>query len=542
MEFLFPPQNDHGQVILLLVVCKHGKSRLVWYEWNYTASIQQQNIKPFSQVLPSDERMPLLLIPTVAFSAFVLVCENRITVYKDILTGTPSRIIHNLHHRPEPEEPGTSKRSPIWVQWARVMRSTTHRAKGDGVYVCREDGILHFLDLKYDLPGLIDSTHEVGKLGTNIDTSFAVLDVGPNKVDLLAAGGDGSEGGLWRFDPREPPKKISNSPNWTPAIDFSAACIPTKPQDTSLRLFDQRGGNQQRMFVCVGKAKQGAVSELRYGIPASRSLTIDLKDILSSGVLAVWAFRNSVEATSYVVLSHPKQTYLLRIQQDPDDDSTFVDLVDESQAIELNARTIAMRTTSGGRIIQVTETALRNVSMSTIDKTEPQGHLHHAFTNAQVLAACIGVPGFETLTLVALRSGDRCYLQLGIADTSYKVFGSRIALTAEPSSISFTRVRNHVLAFVGFLDRTLHVYMTEEDSKTLQMISDHRFEGDFAICESVAVLSLDKDDEDDEDDDKVSWKVVVACGMRNGSVHVLNLDGGADGSKCGGHQLSPSLN
>lgn len=513
LEFLYPSHNDPDQIILLLVICKNGRSRLVWHEWNSASPLAQAHMKPLSQVLPPDERMPLLLIPTIAFMAFILVCEKRITLYRDLLTGTPSRYAHELHEVLEPEEAGTSRRKPIWVQWARVLRSTTHRAQGDGIYLCREDGIVHFLDIKHGHPSLIDSTHEVGKLDTDIDTGFAVLDIGPHSSDLLAAGGDGSEGGLWKFDAREHPKKISKDSNWTPVVDCCTAMVRKKPKLVGMPL-DQKQVYQQRIFACVGKARHGAISEFRYGIPAFRYLTVPLKDLLDSGVLAVWAFRDTLQDTLYITLSHPKQTFILRIRFGDDEDKSIAELVEKGHALGLSERTIMIKALPGGHIVQVTERALRTSSFSAIDEIHAQGSSRHGFGTARILAACIGMPGSESLTLIAFEDHGTCHLQLADVTDSYNEIGETLELDYQLTAVALTRFADDVFAIVGSLHAMVETFILRKDSKKWQSVSTYTFEGDFAICNSIAVSSPTAEGGDE-------FSALIACGLRDGSVHVL---------------------
>lgn len=512
MEFLYPPQNDPHQVILLLVVCKNGKSRLVWSEWSSAFPLAEAYVKTLSQILPTDERMPLLLIPTIAFTAFILVCENCISLYRDLLTGTPSRYIHKLHEVFEPEEAGSSKSKPIWVQWARVLRSTTHRAQGDGVYLCREDGIVHFLDIKYGHPSLIDSTHQVGKLDTNIDTSFAVLDIGPHCSDLLAAGGDGSEGGLWKFDAREHPKKIAKDRNWTPVVDCCTPMVAKKSRNTGIPP-GQKQVYTQRIFACVGRARHGALSEFRYGIPASRHLTIPLKDLLDSGILAVWAFRNTVKDTFYLVLSHPKQTYLLRIRFTGDNDKSTAELVDNDRAFGTNERTVMIKALAGGRFVQVTERAVWTSSFDAIDDLQAEESSRYGFGSGRVLAACIGDPGSESLSLIAFEDQGKCCLQLASVSEIYKAIGETVEMEYQVTAVVLTRVANNVYAVVGSVCAAIDVFMIN-DNYVWQSVSKYKFGGDFAICESLAV-SAPAAESDDE------FSILIVCGLRNGSMQTL---------------------
>ncbi len=524
MEFLYPHPSDQGITTLLLIVCNRGKSRLLWYEWDANHPLNQQNIKRHSQVLPEDDRMPLLLIPMTKLTAFLLVCENRIIVYTDLFTGTPSRHIHSLSHRPEPEENGTSRRQPIWVQWARAMRSWTHRAQGDGVYLCREDGIVHFLTLKYDRPSLIDSNHQVGRLGTNIDTSFAVLDVGPHSSDLLAVGGDSSDGGLWQFDARAQAKKISGTPNWTPVVDMCA----TDWAGTSLDSYPVSSQNQ-RLISCVGKSKKGAILEIRFGIPASRFLAISIKDVLDSGILATWAFRSLQQATSYVILSHPKQSYLLRIRLDDEDEkSGLVDILEDSQALCLKERTIAARATSQGRLIQVTERALWSTPLALIDNglDDNGSHypLNYAFGTARVLLCCIELDESQAITLIATTDGGKFFLHLAQVNDSYEVLGS-VEIENQPTAVALRVVGVDVVAFVGNSNQRFQIFKATKLSgaNDLHLVSDFPTRLQFFVCESIAV-SMPLEGLDG------ALVMFIACGLRNGTLSIFEFRIQKDGS------------
>ena len=522
MEFLHPHTNDQSVVTLLLIVCNRGKSRLIWYEWDVMHPLSVLYVKIHSQVLPNDDRMPLLLIPMTKLTAFILVCENRITVYTDLFTGTPSRHIHNLSHRPEPEENGTSRRQPIWVQWARAMRSWIHRAQGDGIYLCREDGIVHFLTLKYDRPSLIDSNHQVGKLATSIDTSFAVLDVGPHSSDLLVVGGDGAEGGLWQFDARAHAKKVAGSPNWTPVVDMCAAEVVRKPDDLFSISYHKRGGDP-RLISCIGRSHHGAISEIRYGFSASRLLALSIKDILDSGVLATWGFRGLQPATTYVLLSLPKQSYLVRIRlDDEDDENELVDIIEDSQLLGLKERTLSIKVTSQGRLIQVTERALWSTSVAAIDaipdESDPNHHLHHAFDTAQILVSCIEPDGPQAITLIATRDTQKYHLHVAQVNDSYALICS-MDITQQPTAVALKVVGPDILVFVGTSDGHLSIFRTRNlaGANDMHNVYGCSIGGEFIVTESIAVSMIAQDLNE-------AYVMLIAGGLRNGALCIFELN------------------
>lgn len=519
MEFVHPPQNDHGLVVLLLVISKNGKTKLVWYEWNSSVDIHEAQITPSQQLLPLEEQVPLLLIPVLAYTAFILVCEKCITLYRDLLTGSPIRYIHRLEHQEEPEEHGSSKRSPVWVQWARPMRSKSHGGKEDGVYLCREDGVVHFLGIKYNVEQMIDSTHRAGKIGINIDTSFACLDVGPTTVDLLAVGGDGSEGGFWVFKPRENPENLLIRPNWTPLTDLTIGSIPTKDRRLTggLSSWEETTNGRERLFACTGKARHGVITEFRYGLQVSKVLTVDLGDEVKSGVLGVWALHSPSEFTIFVLISHPTRTSFMFWQSGHD-----VELVEDSSSLDLDARTIAARNVAEDQLIQVTETSIIAVSTRVSTDQTLQKIFSYKFTQARVLLACIGVPDSESLLLVAVQKHDQYYLLLGHAGTTYESSGIHLLLRSQPSALSFERIGDQLFAFVGSLDGVLRIYVIQEEWTSFQEVNEYCFGGNFAICESIAILTPHKNE---------GFPVAgIVCGLRNGSVHTLCFS--QTGSSC----------
>ena len=87
---------------------------------------------------------------------------------------------------------------PVCTAWARPVRTKSYSSMHDDVYICREDGLLRFVEIDQTDQLLIKTTSPAGALRGFIGTAFASLDLSVNSShDMLIAGGDMSEGGIY---------------------------------------------------------------------------------------------------------------------------------------------------------------------------------------------------------------------------------------------------------------------------------------------------------------------------------------------------------
>ena len=579
MEFLYPPEDEPNRIILLFVVFVAGnnKSHLVWYDWNADIPLHESQLKQNRMALHPDEQLPLLLIPLVKNTALILVCEKRMVLIKDILTGSFHRFIHRLTAEQEPQEPGISTRRPLWVQWARPMRSKKKRANQDYIVLCREDGIVQYMVIDDGITQMIDSNHNVGRLGININTSFATVDLGVNAQDLLVAGGDESDGGLWDFPPRQKyPNQRGIISNWTPINDFAVANVPIIRQDAGIAAAaNNPSKGQQRLFACSGRGKHGAISELRYGVEASKKIsTFGLCDDLEKSVLGIWALHGFWETggeqethlndATYIILSHPLRTYLLlvwlkqdlesmkdrELKRDREPTSDDVGLLKpdvynivDDVGLDLDVRTIAVGRTTRGLTVQITETSFRATWVPVprllkdegikeedtedrkpdriyLDAERSQEKYAYSFGDSQILAACIHTIANSTITVLAFHREGHFYLEFGSFVNEYRPFDQRYPLHAQPSCLSLVENEHEILVLVGTLAGELEVFLlgnVESGLLTPTIITRHAFAGPFGICDSIATTSRAT---------RKEVQPLLVCGLRNGTVETLNLSKG----------------
>lgn len=514
MDFLYPPEEIgyENRVILLLVVLKERRLRMVCYEWDSSNRLATASPIKEGQGLLPDEQLPLLLVPLVYSTAFMLVSEKRITVYRNILEG--NMIAHPQHIRThDPPEECTQK--TIWTQWARPIRHDLIIQNQDNIYLCRGDGLVYFLEIKHGRQVLI-TIQSVGKLGANIDTSFASIDLGCKDSDLLVLNGDECDGGGWLVEAGQNAKKMFPISNWTSTVDFTSTYDPLRKYDNQKALGWETNNLPRKLFACSGRGKEhGAITEIRFGIQGR----IDTDPYLTSpisqiGVTRVWVldgFAKSKDVT-FILLSYPNQTSVNIIGRNISED----DCVN----IDLDAATIAAGATKDGLIVQVTKVSLR-ASLYGSD-------VNSFYEQTDVIAACVRVREDEpeALLLLAYFHDNIHFLRFVIftlddGKVIHHSIGTPLQLQDRPTCVSVERVGFDCFAYVGTVSAALHIFHVHFKTG-LSLASDYKFDGTLAICESVAVLGSISARERGH---------FILCGLRNGCLEVLRWDHESS-SKC----------
>ena len=552
MEFLYPPSKEPSRIILLLIVFQEMKARMIWYEWDWNTPLRGCEMRAHRHTLPRDEWFPLLLIPLTKLSAFMIVCESRLTVYKDLLTGLPTQCMQRLIKQEEPEYPGFSKTPPLWVQWARSMRAQETNA----VYLCREDGVIQCLIMDNAAEFELSSIHEAGKLGLPVNTAFAVLDVGPNTEDLLLVAGDMSQGGLFRTSKGKDPKLLHAIPNWTPlrnlTVTNDSGVAGTVPETNA-----RPSCNPQQIFASVGSGASGLIGELHYGYEAYEMFSsVMIGDAISDGVLGIWAFHGGLGDTeggfdgpgsrddrTYILISHPTQTTLLHLRPKPrqlEKEDAIDDLEPEfaTESIDLDGprKTIFAGATANGTLVRVTESAIIIYLVSTervkeeksddvdieLDSATMQSittlsSYELSSPESRILTASIYHENGQSLLLFGVHTRGRFMLHMAQLENNVVPRGEPFYLPCQPSCVHVQRTKGIVLAYVATLDSNLSVYHIEEQTFNLKLTTSHKFTGSFAICDSIAIIHSPQDQETYD-------TCLVICGLRNGSIQTLNCN------------------
>ncbi|KAL8896944.1 MAG: hypothetical protein Q9207_007470 [Kuettlingeria erythrocarpa] len=522
MDFLHPSKGDEYHVILLLVVSKDRKTRLVRFEWDSRRSIDDIERKP-GQTLPHPERLPLLLIPLTYGTAFAIVCEKQIVVYRHILTGHAKSENCSLAHYEAPAEPPVSKQLPIWTQWARPMRiAEAERAHPnvDHIYLCREDGVVRFIDIREDSEPMVSSLYMAGILNANVGTAFATLDLGEESNDLVVAGGEMGDGGLWYFRPRQPVDMVGTIRNWTPLRDMMSASTPD-PAGDAVRNGQTRSAKPARLFACSGRGpRHGAITEIRTGTEAVKlGSAIDLGELAERGLAKMWTLPDRSNYGIYLMISYPTGTELILLPASDDLDPQVRSNVEE---LALDVTTIAAGSTAEGFIIQVTPSSVNAIA-------QENGVLPFAskLEDVSITAACfLTIPMRTTILLTVIRKSDGFYLHhghFGLQDgrITFSELGKAIQLQSEASSVSVHWIDDRIIAFVGTVAGTLQSY-TADPGSTFEPQFEYSFESgepdSCLVCDSLALLTTLRRIGEESN-------YLLVCGLRNGTVNTLLYDG-----------------
>ena len=526
MEFLHPRREDEYHVILLIVFSIGERIKLRVYDWDCSKDLQ--GIETGSDFLVgSNKQCPLLLIPFTVTTGFILVSEDRMAVYHNIFTG--NMIPFHLKHKHEDiKEPGSSRRLPLVTSWARPPRREAWNLENDAFYLCREDGSVLFLEFHRDyLPNWTKS--EVGGISINVDTAFAVLvddgigkyHMGARSYDMLVAAGDMSNGILVRFEARKRPEPHQSIPNWAPMMDFCTAYVAPESGSNAGRPsipYESQIHEHERLFGCFGRGKDhGAVGEIQMGVEASSKINFEV----NSGITGLWILPDvsgSSSSTCVLMKDLEDMTTLLRITNDGSSAEEIGDLEDLC-GIDMDSVTLAASSTLAHMVIQITKRALRALSPTL-------GYRFiHTFERETIKLAHI--EGQSSAVLVATNNNFLHYGEFFIRNREIALSWeddpfSPFSLSSEASCVHLLKVEQYMFAFVGTIAGQLHLFSVDR-RMGFDLILTHEFHGDFAICDSIAVIARDTEI-------IAKPRVAVVCGLRNGSIHNFFFD--AADSEC----------
>ncbi|KAL9630874.1 MAG: hypothetical protein Q9204_004500 [Flavoplaca sp. TL-2023a] len=489
MEFLHPSKGDEHHVILLLIISKGDSTLLVRFEWDCRGGLSGVERKP-SQVLPKSKKLPNLLIPLIYRTSFAVVSGEQVTIYEGILTGIAQAQDCQLEIHEQLEGPRNSDRPLIWTHWARPMRPTKRLERGiDNIYLCREDGVVCYIDVREDSRPMISSSHSAGILKANLSNAFATLDLGRESNDVVIAAGEMSDGGLWYLRPRKSIEHVGTIRNWTPLKDITIA--PFKTSTSSVAESDKQICRKaKRLFACSGRGpRHGAIAEIRMGTEAVKlGPTIELSELANNGILDLWALPYRTNNGIYLMLVRPTDTELILIRSAVHQDRQAAS---EAEEPSLNEETIAAGSTADGFIVEDPQAA---------SEVEELSH------NERTIAAGSTAEGF------IVQGGH----------IIFEALGEPVRLPSEASSLALHWFENCIIAFVGTVAATLQMY-TARAGLSLNPYFEYRFDDPSSICDSLAILTTEIQT---IACDEVEISQLVLCGLRNGTVKTLWLNSG----------------
>jgi hypothetical protein len=546
MEFL-SSQEDEYHVVLLLVIVLDGKTRLSCFDWDCRQDLSEamarterysvQKGKMISACVVmqplltySEDTMPSLLIPLRRSPDFLLVFDEHVSVYKNVLSGDPACTKVPIDPKMLlPLLPGDSRSRPKWTAWDKTLRNPDYPK--EDFYLAREDGrVIH---VGRGPAGTVE-IDEVGQWPHRIDTAFACLRVDNSESsqqypDFLIAGGAGNDSLLCKVGPwlvehsyHEPKTNsfsyVDSIPNWTPLSDFAVTKL------SSPRAPDER--QRASIFVADGNSPLGEISELRHGVQA----IVDDSFSGVNGCAGVWVVDHGSHAVDiegimtrqhYAILTItlPPETLVIRIVrtqiendadfsgawelgswdkfQTPSNDDPLEDsLVREEETISACPWTNDIS-------IQITRREARTLLRPALRQVDVL-----AFDTSLLLAACRPAHPF---IVIAFREQGCIFLEIVRVSGSgafVRTDNFRHQLSYDPTCIEILRIEGVSHIFVSTFDSKIMLFKHYDNQTSLVMESSwdqDSASGSQKLCESAVVLSS-------------YCQHTLVCGMRDGTL------------------------
>lgn len=486
----------------------------------------------------SEDHNPSLLIPLSRSSDFLLVCDNHISVYKDVLSGVPKQSKASLDSRIIPPiHPGDGKHSPRWVGWDKAPRNPDF-AK-EAFYIAREDGRIMYAER--GPAGSVD-INEAGEWPSKIDTAFACLSVDNSEFsqlypDVLIAGGAGNDTllckvGAWpseySYASQYPSTNrfsfVESIPNWAPITGLSVTHLP------GIRTPYER--QRSAIFVANGASPHGEVSELRYGLHA------DVDDSFTgmNGCSGLWVVdygshmidskgKRVREHHATFVITLPLETIVIRVTRtQPESRGEFSGAWEEGvwdkiqiptgeetagDDIMRDHETISACSWSEDFAVQINQEELRVLRRPSLSKVDSV-----SFSGPLLLAASRA--GFPFIA-IAFREAGIIYLEIILvsqAGSLDQAANLRYQLPCDPTCLELLDIGGAPHVFVSTFDsQVMLLKINELGAPSLvleESLADFQMTGIHMLCESAVVLSS-------------LQAHVLVCATRTGHLLAANL-------------------
>ena len=514
MGFLQPPTEDLSLIILVLIVSNEKRLIQYTYQWEDSEKpLRQIVLNPQKQLLSPELVNPLLLIPMNIAPGFLLVCEQQLGIFPNVILNTIPRCkdlcIPNDARWEAVDDPSNSAKAPLHTSWARPFRHNQYTTgKRDAIYLCREDGLIRLLEIESSpIPdmGIEVLTNPLGYLGVNVNSGFAIIDFGQDadfpgtpqprvSSDVLLVGGNMSEGGLFLFRPREELTLWQNISNWSGIRDYATVPGSDKPC---------------RVFACTGRGrKHGALCEIRYGVEAQTFIELRHSDPTCIGI---WLILGLSGEEPQLLLSTVTSSCLCTLGQQTQDGE------EESWTypIDRESRTLAAASTSADLVIQVTESSVR-----AFPNTNPvgQGEVFEEVREPLSITLAAIESSASSVLYVVQDINSFVLTHLGLNRVNSVISsGQRISwkLDSEPSCVHIQSILGNLLAFIGVRNGTILVYQISEER--LRPLGQVSLEDSDAICESILVLRRSRATDD------TSHGSILLCGLRSGTLKAYDF-------------------
>ncbi|KAJ5893777.1 hypothetical protein N7495_005468 [Penicillium taxi] len=506
MEFLYPNTVNDNRIMLLLIVQQDGVVKAVTYTWRENQG-QKPEIAEFK--LRKKDTLPTMVVPLTKECSFLLVTTTSMTVY---LSDASSDDFSRSTKYPLIAPSADISEAAMWTRWARPARNWMYSQQHDGIYLCREDGWIYYLE--FGTKGELESQDSLGQLNCDVDTAFDVLDMGYEGGDFILAAGSMGEGGLFVQEARDQPRCVQRFINWAPIRD--AVMISSDLQSNS-----HGGISRNRLFACsvassghTESSSHGALHEFRYGIEAQLGITVPLDDL--PNIRDMWIMSDDSNGGTYVLLSDHSSTLLLFINSEEEG----ISALDEDLTGLGTEQTIAAGCTFEGVIVQISGKATH---LFVPHSTCLNACIPHD-SSTSILAVAFG--DSSSVIATAVRRDDNLYLylsQIVATDDNIRLeVGQPTNINKDPVCLSLQKFGAMSFIFAGNVDGTISVFVLENE--TLNFLFETSIlntDADLSkVIESFAVIRTTTPNG--------SLRAFLLCGLRSGVLVSYEIDFNAD--------------
>lgn len=497
MEFLYPKTFDDKKIILLIVVARKGNTYASIFEWHEGDAFKDVSPSHFEHKLNKIDRNPTMIVPLTKESSFLLVTSTRMAVYTTSNFSRPTTyplIVANSE----------LCEAPLWTRWARPARNWLYNQRYDGIYLCREDGWIHYLEFGNE--GELESTTSLGQLHCNVDRAFDVLDMGHEGGDFILAAGGMGDGGLFVQEARDRPRCVQRFLNWAPVTD----AVMIRPEVGHTR--PQTDVSQERVFVCsTATSGPAALHELRYGAEAQIGFTVPLDDL--TGIRDMWAITDDANGSIYILMSGPLSSLLLSMNSDLEEG---IIALDEAETGLDSAQTLAAGCTPEGILVQVTENATHLFAPNNLSLSRRIPH------NSGFAVVAIDVDGPNSAIATAVRQDNKlslCYTRIVVSgETLHLDVGQSLEISSEPICLSLEKFGDMTFIFMGSGNGGVFVFRVDEGVITYvcQVTVNIGDSDDISrAVDSVAAIRITLDG---------TLRAFLLCGLRSGILVPFEID------------------
>lgn len=532
--------DDH-HVVLLFIVVHQNRTKITCFDWDCRQDLSRATACTERVLLDFEDQSPSLLIPLSRSPDFLLVFDTHISVYKDVLSGLPTRFSVPIDSQILPPLiPGDSKCLPKWVGWDRTPRNPEFSK--EVFYIAREDGRVIYAERG---PFSALEITEAGVWPYRVDTAFACLTVNNSEFsqlypDVLIAGGSGNDGllckvGSWpseysyasQYPVANQITRIESISNWTPLTDLSVT-----------RLLDSRGLLQRErsaIFVATGNSPHGEIAELRHGVQASidhffggMTGCTELSILDFGSLMTEYDGRQQKEHYATLAITLPLETIVVRVvRTQPESRGPYSGTwetktwstyqvpsndIPTEDGIMRDEETISACHWSDRYSVQITRQGARILLRPSLRQ-----HANSITFDSPLLlaASASGIP----FSAVTYREAGSIYLEILPISTSAsleRAKETRIQLAHDPTCIEIMELNGKAYVFVSVRESEITLFKVEDRRPPVCMLSVASKQ----FCESAVVLLS-------------SGQPMLVCATRDGCLLNTLLTIHTDAITCG---------